>query len=236
MEPGEILLLFALALLAIGFIGWGIAWLFQNELPYVVLALVLAAIALIAWYRSSRSTSRVPAAASGSALADARAVRRRLSDISSGLERESALLASMRLVAHDEVNFALYRQRHYESLLLADRWYALKRSAVQTRGTLSGVLNRLREDKRQLARKRDRLPARSRAGTVRQLQATQSTIDDLYGALTALSAEIDRGSLRVKECNDRTAVLRDHIRDHCGAEGRRWYARLEARKRKKIGS
>jgi hypothetical protein len=214
-DIGEVLVYFFLALCVIGFLGWGAAWLVQNELPYVITALSFAVVVLIAWYRDKQLRKKSALSNTRAMVSSARQAERALTEARQSLLRESRVLENLRLAAKDEINFELHRQRHYESMCLADSWHSLKRSAIETRNTISTGVKRLQASK----------SVKSRRG---------EALAELQSVVVGLNQEIDRGALVVEEHNARTRTLRNHIRDNCGTKGRLWHERLEARKQRKI--
>lgn len=223
------LVVFFLALVAIGFAGSGLAWLYQNELPYLITGVVLLCAGLVTWFVTTRPRSAP--AASTAIVARAQRAERSLAVARHALERETEVLKNLRLEVRDEINFEVHRQAHRESRLIADRWYAHKHSAIATRKSISTGLTRMQGKKRQLNQRMTTSSSRRRRAIALEVQSTQSVIDALAGGLSSLNQEVNRGSLSLVECNQQTAKLRDHIRDHCGAKGQRWFNRLEARKR-----
>jgi predicted outer membrane lipoprotein len=185
---------------------------------------------------TNRSRTSAASEANTAVLAaKARRAEAELKEARRALEREAASLERLRLEKRSEIHFELLRQRHHESRIIADRWYEHTRNARKIRRSASAGLTKLREKKRTLARRRDSLSRGHRSSVVSELQATQHIIDQLYGSLSSLDQEIERGRRGLTEYNRQTGALRDHIRDNCGVKGRLWYERLEARKRKSVG-
>lgn len=220
---------FLLALVAVGFAGSGLAWLYQNQLPYLITGVVVLCAILITWFMGTRPRRTT---ADSREIADkADRAARSLAKARHTVELETEALRRVRLGVRDEINFKVYRQAHRESRIAADRWYAHKRSALETRRGISVGLNKMREKKGRLERNLEHATSRRRRALVLEKQRTQSLIDALSSGLSSLNEEVDRGSRSLTEFNQQTGRLRDHIRDHCGPEGRRWYNRLESRKR-----
>lgn len=242
MEIGEILILFVLVLVAVGFAVDGVVWLFQHELPYVILffVAVIALFLLVAYVRSdahepkgrTRGASTLDTARR--IVAQARQAELRLSEARLVLERESRTLERLRLEKRGEIYFDILRQRHFESSLVANKWHAHTSSTQKIRRNVSSGLTQVREKKRQLARMRDGSSQARRPKIISELQQTQLFIDQIYAALSSLDGEIERGRTSRQQFNNQTGDLRDHIRDTCGQRGKLWYARLEARKSRSL--
>lgn len=233
---GVLLAVFAI-LVAIGFIGYGLAWVVVNLWPYLIVAGVLALAGLVLYFRH-RSAKRAPREQAVAVRAAHQEVRelavtatRTLEQSRQAIEREVRELGDMRAAARRDLGFKVFADRHFASLRIGDSWYQHKRSAMTTRKRVSKGLDELRESKRRLARLRDGSRGAARASAVEELRTTQSVIDSVYQALSALSDEISRGEAAVTRHNQETARLRDYIRDNFGAGGRAWYANLQARKR-----
>ncbi|GAA2648726.1 MULTISPECIES: hypothetical protein [Streptomyces] len=226
------LVIAVIVLTAIAYAIKGLGWLVENEPVYLVLGVLAVGAIAYFWYRSGRpATSRVD---TGAMVTRARRSEQLLVESRRVLEREADALQNLRFEVRDEVNFEVYRQAHRESRLIADRWYEHKRSAVETRKEISAGLNRLRANKRRLDRMSGGTTRRGRFN--QEAQAAQSVIDSLDQALSSLSAEVSRGARSLDAHNRQTGRLRDHIRDHCGPRGRRWFEQLQARKKRVTGT
>ncbi|WP_330452346.1 MULTISPECIES: hypothetical protein [unclassified Streptomyces] len=225
---------FLAILVAIGFAGQGLFWVYQHHLPYLIMAAATLCGILVFRLRKGRrgKTSAAPRAL----VAQAARAEQSLARARESLERESQALANIQFRAHDEVNFQVHKQAHRESRIIADRWHAHKRTALKARRSISGGLNRMRDKNRRLERDLNSATPRRRRALTREIQGTRSAVEALSRGLTTLNAEVDRGTRSLTTYNQRTAALREHIRNHCGPQGRRWYERLEARKRKIIGA
>ncbi|MGW2270738.1 hypothetical protein [Streptomyces yangpuensis] len=224
-----------IVLAAIGYAIEGLGWLVENEPVYLVLGVLAVGAIAYFWYRSGRpATLRVD---TGAMVTRARRSEQLLVESRRVLEREADALRNLRFEVRDEVNFEVYRQAHRESRLIADRWYEHKRSALETRKEISAGLNRLRANKRRLDRMSGGTsPATRRRKFSQEAHSAQSVIDSLNQALSSLSAEVSRGAQSLDAHNRQTGRLRDHIRDHCGPRGRRWFEQLQARKKRVTGT
>jgi hypothetical protein len=198
----------------------------------VGVAAVLALIGLFAASRSHRRPGNRTGVSTG-AQAQLRGSERLLREARQAMDREARAVENLRRSLRGEVHYSVLVQKHHESHLLGAAWHDHTRRAQRTRRRVSAGLARVRERKRVLARTRDRSSGSRRAAVVAELRRTQLLIDTIYGALSSLDQEIDRGRRSRGEINQQTALLRDHIRDHCGDKGRQWFRRLETRKRAK---
>ncbi|MFC8415327.1 hypothetical protein [Streptomyces coelicoflavus] len=224
---------FVLAIIAIGFAGSGLAWLYQNKLPYLIAGASLLCLAFIIWLTKKRSKKK--SSSSSALVRQSNRIEQSLADARRAVERETETLKKIRLeVARDELKFEFYRQAHHESRLIADRWYEHKHSAIQARNRLSNGLNRMRQKRRHLEQLLRNAPPRRRRALTLEKQGTQAAIEALTHGLSSLDEEVRRGSRSLNECNQQTGRLRDHIRDHCGIRGQIWFKRLESRKRRII--
>ncbi|MEU3090741.1 hypothetical protein ACWCQ0_35500 [Streptomyces massasporeus] len=167
------------------------------------------------------------------AQARLRGSERLLREARQAMDREVRAVEDLRRRLRGEVHYGVLVQKHHESHQLGAAWHDHTRRAERTRRRVSAGLARVRERKRALARTRDRSSGTRRAAVVVELRRTQALIDTIYGALSSLDQEIDRGRRSRGEINQQTALLRNHIRDHCGDKGRQWFLRLEKRKRAK---
>ncbi|WP_405861052.1 hypothetical protein OG407_24030 [Streptomyces sp. NBC_01515] len=221
-----------IVLVAIGYAIQGLAWLFDNERVYLILGVGALCVLAVAYYRLSRPV-KAPVDTKV-IVAQARQAERLLVESRRALEREAESLKNLRLEVRDEVNFEVYRQAHRESRIIADRWHKHKRSAIETRSGISVGLSKMREKKRNLDRRSSSSSQMQRRRVLQEVQATQSVIDNLQGAMSSLNSEVDRGAKSLTSYNQQTGRLRDHIRDNCGPKGKRWFAQLEERKNRII--
>ncbi|MFI5888100.1 hypothetical protein [Streptomyces sp. NPDC051554] len=226
------LVIVVLVLLAISYAIQGLVWLFENELVYFILGIIAVCTLAVAYYRQGRSV-KTPVDTKA-IVAQAHQAEQRLVESRRALEREAEALKSLRLEVRDEVNFEVYRQAHRESRIIADRWYKHKRSAIETRNGISTSLSKMREKKRSLDQRSSSSSHILRRRSSQEALGTQSVIDSLYGALSSLNGEVDRGTHSLTSYNQQTGRLRDHIRDNCGPKGARWFAQLEERKNRII--
>lgn len=201
-----------------------------------VVVAVVAVLALIGLSAAALGGRRRPEnrnAVSTQAQARLRGSERLLREARQAMDREARAVEDLRRRLRGEVHYGVLVQKHHESHLLGAAWHDHTRRAHRTRRRVSAGLARVRERKRVLARTRDRSSGNRRAAVVAELRRTQLLIDTIYGAVSSLDQEIDRGRRSRGEINQQTALLRDHIRDHCGDKGRQWFLRLETRKRAK---
>jgi hypothetical protein len=209
LDGATLLAIIVILLVAVGFIGDGVAWLVIHETGYCIAAASLVVVLLFCWaltaWRSSMASRR------GITKNIARTNRTRATVEASrrSLELKSTELRRIQSSHRADIGFKVLVDHHNESRLLADRWYEHKHQAQKTQSEISVGLHKLH--------------------TVHGKKV--AVVQSLRQSLTLLTDEIDRGGRAVTEFNGQTANLRDHINTHCGRQGREWYQRLEERKR-----
>lgn len=237
-DPVTIVVTLFAILAAIGFIGYGVAWVVVNAWPYLILAGLLMGAGLI-WYFRHRSVPRKDTETVRVVQQEVRELAQRatttLAQSRAVVEQEARELGRMRAEARRDLGFKVFADRHFASLRIADSWYRHKRSAMTTRKRVAKGLDTLRAAKGHLTQLHGARGS-ARTSAVEELRATQSAIDSVSLALSALSREISRGEAAVTRHNQETAQLRDYIRDNFGAGGRAWYANLQARKQARRGA
>ncbi|GAA1872815.1 hypothetical protein [Actinomadura bangladeshensis] len=201
----------------------------------IALSAVVAAAAAGYWFYAARPVrTGAPEQARRAELAlreDRRAAARAAASLGRLTERRAG-----------EARFELLKQKHRESVAIADKWYAHKHDALRTRRRVAAGLARISRRERRLAGepgaeagRGGAAPARRR-GARAEARRLRRLIDDMDAVLRSLDEEIRLGAANLRDHNARTRRLKEHIRDDCGAEGRLWYARLEARTRRRLAS
>jgi hypothetical protein len=209
---GTTLIVIIVALLiAVGFLGDGVAWLVIHETGYCIAAASLVVVTLVCWAVTAWRSSVASRRRITRSIARANRARAAVEASRRSLERKSVELKRIQTSYHEDISFTVLINHHNESRVLADRWYEHKRQAQKTHSEMSGGLQKLRT-------------THGKSATI---------IQGLRQSLSLLSAEIARGGQAVTEFNSQTGELRDHINAHCGRQGREWYQRLEERKRRR---
>jgi hypothetical protein len=228
---GEFLIYFMLALVVIGLIGSGIAWLFIHALPWVILFLVLVFIGLFVWLRvkwleKQPDVSQLAreTADAGQNEREARSVMATLTTDRPAVTRKAQELERLRERYLGEVNFHVLATQHFESMKLADSWYDHKSQASTTHKKLTSGIHTLESHAKRMEQA---------GGRKREIETARRSTSSLSTVARELSNEIDRSANELKVYNHQTGQLRDHIHAHCGERGRRWYVELQERKRQR---
>lgn len=229
---GGWLALIFIVLVLLAYLFQGIGWLFTHELTWVLVGLSLVAAVIVFFVVAILvqlfTGEQAPAArrdikklqSAGTTANQAIATLRKDRAV---LERKARELEELRNSVRGSINFHILAQRHHESRLLADRWYAHKRQAVRSKKDLAAGIARFNGHARQVTRQSD-----SRRS--REIETTRSTINQLSRITNVLQDEIDRSGAALDKYNQQTGSLRDHIRDTCGTRGTKWYNDMQARK------
>jgi hypothetical protein len=209
LDGATLLVIIVALLIAVGFIGDGVAWLVVHETGYCIAAASLAVVLLVSWALTTWRFSAADRRKVTRGIARTDRARATVEASRRSLERKSTELRRIQSSHRADISFKVLVNHHNESRLLADRWYEHKRQAHRTQDEISGGLHKLSTTHGK----------------------TTTIVHALRQSLSLLSEEIARGGRAVTEFNGQTAGLRDHINAHCGQQGREWYQRLEERKR-----
>ena len=246
MNPTGVLIAFLAVVAVIGWIGYLIVtyWMWIVGIlgvgaGLVVLFYVVGAFLDGSWSSTAPASSASPDVVIAAAKRDRSAAqqvavkavveRRQIHAARLQLEAECRKVVEARSRISGQVNFQLLAQMHFQSRQLADAWYSHKRSAESSERLLARSISALERDKANLSGVVARLGGTQRSSAVMELDATSSAISTVRSNLTELSAEVTRGRSALDRHNIETGRLRDHIRDTCGARGRKWYDDLQKR-------
>lgn len=221
-------------LVLLAYLFEGIGWLFTHELPLVItflVALVALGIVIIASLFRSQPVAGREVASVKSKVAAVKSSEARANRVAVALVRDRAALEhkareleDVRRRLRGDINFQILAKHHHESRLLADSWHTHKNQAIASRKELTSGIRSFESYARRLAQS-----GQARVST--ELRTAKSTVRELSTVAATLQGEIDRGSAALDQYNKQTGFLRDHIRDSCGARGRKWYDDLQRRKR-----
>ena len=139
--------------------------------------------------------------------------------------------------AETSYSFQLLQDLHYSSVRVADHAYSALRDAFKSLDTMGLMLV---EAKTKRGEAYARLRSASGHSERHQIQQEIELINDLRATVfpdkDAVKAQKNSLLAEVKRLNEQTRKLKVAIRDRCGAKGRDWFNRLEARTARRRGS
>ncbi|SDM15255.1 hypothetical protein SAMN04488074_11785 [Lentzea albidocapillata subsp. violacea] len=179
---------------------------------------VAVLVAMRLWDRRARRVTveevRAAAAEADQAL---RRVRTQNDRVRRQAQQVRARVEKLQRSERPEVEFHSLRVFHRESYQCADTAHLAYHSAQTSLRTMASLVRHARRAPYQLTVSR-----RARA----EMRAAAAHLDRSQGELRT---HVDEGLGMVRTLNANTADLKHEIRDHCGTQGREWFAALEER-------
>jgi len=122
--------------------------------------------------------------------------------------------------ARDNIRYHQLINEHFASVKLADEAFRLLQQTAKELRTIDKLIEQAKQERKACRTARDF----AKADDITQLIAQLAKI------YAGLKQKRDSFNIRTHELNNNTAELRESIRMNCGARGREWHKRLQARK------
>lgn len=129
-------------------------------------------------------------------------------------------IQTLKREAAENLEFLQLADRHFIAMKLADASFHLLRGSADDLRKLDDVIKHLKEARKVYRKKKDK--SRSNECT--------TLISRLAESYHGIREERDMLRRKTGELNERTATLRDRIKENCGKRGEAWANRLEQRK------
>lgn len=132
--------------------------------------------------------------------------------------------------AQESYEYRLLLDLHHSSFRVADEAYKLREDARTTIATYRRMIDEAKSG-RVAARERQHGNVSDSVKHDLNAQIANATevLDALYPQVSVHKDELERLNEELHRLNEQTRLLKETIRDRCGARGRDWYDRLQAR-------
>lgn len=151
------------------------------------------------------------------------------SEVADSVNRHNRAIKKHIHDAQRSYRFAELANAHYASVRTANCAYALLNDAKTSISGLSRILGETMTKKNACKADLTVATAEQRCALFQEIKLLNQAITTLYDDLGELKTQKNALYEQVKQLNTQTAMLKNKIKEDCGAGGREWYQRLAQR-------